>query len=145
MAPIITHEGGSFYVDATIPKSRIINHMNDDHTDSILVYALHFAKLTQARSAKILDVSSTGMTLEVDVGAEEPQQVFVPYTEPLYRAQDLRKIVVAMHHECYDALGLGYKLRHGYYRNKQREILAILGAGTLGLFAFTAAKRRLRP
>ncbi len=46
-------------------KLAIISHMNEDHSDACLLYAKHFAKNRQAKSAEMIDVSFSQITLRV--------------------------------------------------------------------------------
>mmetsp|Transcript_23449 Transcript_23449/g.70444 ORF Transcript_23449/g.70444 Transcript_23449/m.70444 type:complete len:167 (-) Transcript_23449:99-599(-) len=100
----------------------IVSHMNEEHQDSLLAYAMHYAKLTSAVSATLDKVSSKGMTLKVQLpGSDVPTIAEVPFTRPMETAGDLRKIVVEMHHEAYGALGVAFRLMHGYYTSAARQ------------------------
>eukprot|EP00443_Scrippsiella_acuminata_P028801 CAMPEP_0115315148 /NCGR_PEP_ID=MMETSP0270-20121206/77421_1 /TAXON_ID=71861 /ORGANISM="Scrippsiella trochoidea, Strain CCMP3099" /LENGTH=62 /DNA_ID=CAMNT_0002734441 /DNA_START=15 /DNA_END=200 /DNA_ORIENTATION=- len=46
-------------------KQFMIDHMNEDHADSLLAYVVHYTKLSSADSALLTDMSWAGMTLEV--------------------------------------------------------------------------------
>ena len=47
-------------------KLAIVSHMNEDHSDACLLYARHFAKNRQAKSAEMIDVSFYQITLRVN-------------------------------------------------------------------------------
>merc|ERR1719282_1138625 len=61
-------------------KKRIVDHMNEDHGDSLLVYALHYGKKETATSSVITDLDSKGMTLEVTLAGGQKDTIVVPYT-----------------------------------------------------------------
>jgi len=121
---------GDSNVDADLAKSRdrIITHLNNDHGDSLLAYASHYAKLTGATAARLTDLSSKGFTLDVTVSGQVRTGVFIAYPRPLLDAKEIRAISVEMHHEAYTSLGLLYRLRHGYYKSK-----ALMQVEKLGL------------
>merc|ERR1712061_117543 len=102
-------------------KKRIVDHMNEDHGDSLLVYARHYGQLDTATSSVITDLNSKGMTLDVTLAGSRKETIFVPYTRALTSAKDIRPVVVDMHHEAYNALGFLYKLRNGYYSGGARH------------------------
>lgn len=96
--------------------------MNDDHGDSILVYAKHYAKLPSASKASISDMSHEGLTLDVTMSNGEMQSgIYVPYSRPMSSVKDVRPIVVEMHHEAYHALGHVYKMTSGYYKKEAKN------------------------
>ncbi|MEM7791095.1 MAG: DUF2470 domain-containing protein, partial [Verrucomicrobiota bacterium] len=53
--------------------SRMVEHMNDDHSDSVLAYAQHFGHRPDATAATLLDVTATNMRIQVETpdGAAE--------------------------------------------------------------------------
>ncbi|MEM7017369.1 MAG: DUF2470 domain-containing protein [Pseudomonadota bacterium] len=76
-------------------KARIIDHMNDDHSDACLLYVHHFAERQDAQSARLTDVQADHMTLEITVesGTEE---VSIPFATPLQSSEDAHHTLVAM-------------------------------------------------
>lgn len=46
----------------------VITHMNEDHSDAVLVYAQVYGNLPTAESARMVAMSSQYMELEVDSG-----------------------------------------------------------------------------
>mmetsp|Transcript_104887 Transcript_104887/g.224133 ORF Transcript_104887/g.224133 Transcript_104887/m.224133 type:complete len:158 (-) Transcript_104887:87-560(-) len=136
-------------------KERIMKHMNDDHGDSLLAYARHYAKMDTATSSQITDLSAAGLTLEVALDGGRSDQAFVPFSRPLTNAGDIRKIVVEMHHEAYGALGCVFKLQQGYYSSMVRHALegmqksktamiavAVVGIAAVGTGLFAVSRRR---
>ena len=103
-------------------SSRIITHMNADHADSLLAYAVYFAGLTDARSAKMSGVNTTGFELDVTLASGTVKKgVLIEYTSPLRSAGEVRKLAVSMHFAAYNGLGLGFKLRNNFYGNAVRQ------------------------
>eukprot|EP00933_Yihiella_yeosuensis_P038727 TRINITY_DN32668_c0_g1_i2.p1 TRINITY_DN32668_c0_g1~~TRINITY_DN32668_c0_g1_i2.p1 ORF type:complete len:157 (+),score=31.25 TRINITY_DN32668_c0_g1_i2:41-511(+) len=130
-------------------KERIISHMNEDHTDSLVAYARHYAKADDVKSAAMVDLTVKGLTLEVCSHSGEKRKEFVPFRRALKHPQDIRAITVEMHHEAYHALGFLYKVQNGYYNSamiklKVRDIfkstnaqaaIVAFGVGAVLLFA----------
>ncbi|MEM9037280.1 MAG: DUF2470 domain-containing protein [Actinomycetota bacterium] len=54
-------------------KARMIEHMNDDHADACLLYARHYLRMTDARSASMTGITRSTMNLDVvmDDGSSE--------------------------------------------------------------------------
>lgn len=127
-------------------KNRIVTHMNEDHGDSLLVYARHFGRLDEATASLITDLSAKGMTLDVTLADTRKETIFVPYSRPLSSAKDIRPVVVEMHHEAYNALGFLYKLRNGYYssvaKNPKARLSALVAAAAVTGLVFMISRRR---
>ena len=47
-------------------SERICRHMNDDHGDAVLQYALHYGGVSAANIATMTAVNADAMSLEVD-------------------------------------------------------------------------------
>lgn len=96
-------------LDAELQKhaGRVISHMNDDHTDSILAYALAFASgCSDAESARMSGLNTQGWVLEVTLaGGEVKKGVVVPYTRKVESAGQLHKVAVEMHFAAFHKLG----------------------------------------
>ena len=46
-------------------KARMIEHMNDDHSDACLLYAQHYLQIDAATSARMIGITRETMTLDV--------------------------------------------------------------------------------
>ena len=96
--------------------SRVCKHMNEDHGDSLLAWAHHYAGLRTATEAKSVGLTASGFLLDVTLGdGRIVPNVLVKYQPPIQKAVEVRKAAVAMHFEAFHGLGVGYKLRHGFY------------------------------
>lgn len=97
-------------------STRVITHMNDDHADSLLAYAIYFAGLSNAKSARMSALNVEGFVLDVvlDDGTVKTD-VLIRYTSPLESAAGVRKLAVAMHFEAYNGLGMVFKIRNNFY------------------------------
>ena len=102
-------------------------------------YAKHYAKLTPAVKAVLIDISSSGLTLDVTLAHEAQERVFVQFPRPLQAVRDVRPIVVEMHHEAYDALGALYKIQSGYFKKQMMGKVAALTKSTAGKVAVAVA------
>jgi putative heme iron utilization protein len=49
-------------------SDRICKHMNEDHSDAVLLYAKIFGNTTDAESATLESVDTNGMNLSANVG-----------------------------------------------------------------------------
>mmetsp|Transcript_67603 Transcript_67603/g.209140 ORF Transcript_67603/g.209140 Transcript_67603/m.209140 type:complete len:154 (-) Transcript_67603:180-641(-) len=135
---------------------QIVSHMNEDHGDSILAYALHYAGFdgtakARATGASLTDLDYDGLTLSVttaDGGVHESVRVAYPGGR-LEDPKSIRKVAVDMHHEAHSKLGLLYRLQSGYtYRVYIRDGLlknprrVVATVGLVGAFVGLLSARR---
>ncbi|MEM7079748.1 MAG: DUF2470 domain-containing protein [Pseudomonadota bacterium] len=80
---------------STAAKSRIIEHMNDDHADACLDYVHHFAERKDATQAMLIDVTPGYMELNIDTPNGE-DTVRITFKEPLTCAEDAHHAMVDM-------------------------------------------------
>ena len=116
---------------------RVISHMNDDHPESLKAYAVHYAGLADASSAKMVGMDARGFTLKVTRAAPaDVEEVLVTYPRPLESAGDVCKLAVEMHFAAFKALGLKYRLTNGYYTGAAKHaaegVVKLLGGGARG-------------
>ncbi|OCQ92800.1 heme iron utilization protein [Nostoc sp. MBR 210] len=76
-------------------STRICNHMNEDHSDAVLLYAKIFGDVTEATSAKMLAIDSQGMDLTAQVN-EESIPVRIQFDHILADAEDAHQTLIAM-------------------------------------------------
>lgn len=111
-------------LDADLAKSatRVITHMNDDHTDSLLAYAAFYAGLQNATSARMSGLTSKGFELDVTlIDGTVKKGVLIPYTTPLKSAGEVRKLAVSMHFAAYNGMGIIFKIKQNYYGNAVKQ------------------------
>ena len=72
-------------------KLAIISHMNEDHSDACLLYARHFARNRQAKSAETIDVSRYQITLIVN-----EELITVDFQRVAKNTEDIRSVLVEM-------------------------------------------------
>lgn len=48
-------------------SDRICKHMNEDHTDAVVLYAKVYGKTEEAETAKMVSIDSQGMNLEAKI------------------------------------------------------------------------------
>lgn len=84
-------------------KSRILNHMNADHSNSLRLYARHYSQLPlpHAKTAKADDITLDHLILQTSFG-----RVLIPFTPPLKSFSEARERLVGMHEECLTKLGV---------------------------------------
>ena len=100
---------------------RVVKHMNEDHGDSCLAWAHHYAKMPAATSAKMTGVTPSGFTLDVTLPDGLVKSATIPYSPPLTEAKQVRKVAVAMHFEAFNALGMWYKLKMGFFSGAAKQ------------------------
>jgi cytidylate kinase len=122
-------------LDLSLEKSakRILTHMNNDHSLSLLAYA-HMWYSIEATSATLTGITPnafvmrvTRQTTEMKDGKEIVVQTVVKgieiqYTTKCTAAKDMHKIAVNMHFEAFNGLGMVYKLKSGYYQDALTHI-----------------------
>ena len=96
-------------------SARVCAHMNADHSGSVLAYA-HRWYDPEATAAVMTHLNKRGFVLSVTVPKKGTvEDVLIPYTSPLTKASQVRKIAVQMHVEAFNGLGFRYKWKTGYY------------------------------
>ncbi|QLE57621.1 DUF2470 domain-containing protein [Nostoc sp. TCL26-01] len=76
-------------------SSRICKHMNEDHSDAIVLYAQVFGKITQTTSAQMLSIDAQGMDLTAKVDGETIP-VRIQFDHVLADAEDAHQTLIAM-------------------------------------------------
>jgi len=76
-------------------SSRICKHMNDDHSDAIVIYAQAFGGVKDAEAAQMLKIDAEGMSLSVKVNqAELP--IRINFDHVLVDAEDAHQTLISM-------------------------------------------------
>lgn len=76
-------------------SSRICQHMNEDHSDAIVLYAQVFGKITQTTSAQMLSIDAQGMDLTAKIN-EETIPVRIQFDHVLADAEDAHQTLISM-------------------------------------------------
>lgn len=84
-------------------RARIIGHMNEDHSDSVLAYARHFGARSAATAATLAGIDQHGMDIVVSEPAGDTS-IRVEFAAPLATAGDAHHVLVAMSKEATAAL-----------------------------------------
>ena len=82
-------------LDASAVKG-IVDHMNEDHADAVLLYAQAIAQVVDATAARMTDLDSDGMRLEVQThaGTQSVEIAFeVPLTDRVHAREALVELV----------------------------------------------------
>ncbi len=74
----------------------MVGHMNDDHADSVLLYAQVYGGRTSATAARLLSVDAEGMDIEFDAPEANAQPVRVSFETPLADAHDAHITLVKL-------------------------------------------------
>ncbi|MCJ1280831.1 hypothetical protein MMC26_000148 [Xylographa opegraphella] len=115
-------------------KERIIQHMNQDHQDSLVRYLEHKCHVSSyyARNAHLEDITFNSMTITSGKGC----RYVIPVDPPLTSWSEARSRVVAMDAECIDGLKRSNITVKKYKRPKGVWIIApFLVAGTMTAFS----------
>ncbi|MEO0508970.1 MAG: DUF2470 domain-containing protein [Verrucomicrobiota bacterium] len=75
--------------------ARMIEHMNDDHADSVLAYAQHFGKRPAATSATLVDVKPTEMQLKINTAVGE-EELVIAFDHQLESGHDAHMTMIKM-------------------------------------------------
>ncbi|MCJ2543172.1 DUF2470 domain-containing protein [Thermostichus vulcanus] len=76
-------------------SDRICKHMNDDHADAVVLYALVFGQVQGATQARMQAIDSEGMDLWVQ-GEGGEQTVRIPFDHPLKDSEDAHHTLIEM-------------------------------------------------
>ncbi|AFY33215.1 DUF2470 domain-containing protein [Calothrix sp. PCC 7507] len=76
-------------------SSRICKHMNEDHSDAVVLYAKAFAGVVDATAAQMLAIDADGMDLTAQVNGETVP-VRIPFDHTLANAEDAHQTLIAM-------------------------------------------------
>ena len=74
-------------------SDRICQHMNEDHTDAVLLYAQVFGNAPNVTQAQMLSIDPEGMDLKIEP-TNEPLRV--TFDHPLKDAEDAHHTLIAM-------------------------------------------------
>ena len=72
-------------------KLAILSHINEDHSDPSLQYVRHFARNHRAKSAEMIDVSFSQITLRVS-----GELMTVDFPRVAKSTEDIRSVLVEM-------------------------------------------------
>ncbi|RPA77385.1 hypothetical protein BJ508DRAFT_417098 [Ascobolus immersus RN42] len=89
-------------------KTRIIEHMNNDHSSDISMYLQYYSKLpeAQADTGRMEDMTLDGMVFTSRLSSGSTTTTHIPFKTPLTTAADARNVLVEMSGEAADGLGL---------------------------------------
>ncbi len=76
-------------------SDRICQHMNEDHSDAVLLYAKTFGQTPEAEAAVLDSVDTNGMTLSAQVG-ETSIPLRIAFDHPLQDSEDAHQTLIAM-------------------------------------------------
>jgi putative heme iron utilization protein len=76
-------------------SSRICQHMNEDHSDAVVLYAQAFGGVANATTAQMQAIDSQGMDLTAQVNGEAIP-VRITFDHVLVDAEDAHQTLIAM-------------------------------------------------
>jgi putative heme iron utilization protein len=80
---------------STEVSSRICQHMNDDHSTAVALYAQAYGGLTEAETAKMVAIDAQGMDLTAQVNGETIP-VRIQFDHVLQDSEDAHHTLIAM-------------------------------------------------
>ena len=80
----------------------IVQHMNEDHADSLLLYARHYGECFGAISASLTDVGRDSCTLSVEF-QNRRETVVIRLKRPVTNMKQAEAVMVEMHFEALHA------------------------------------------
>jgi putative heme iron utilization protein len=76
-------------------SDRICKHMNKDHADSVVFYAMEYGGMTNVTTAEMVKIDALGMDLNVQVNGES-QPVRIAFDHELADAKEAHHVLVEM-------------------------------------------------
>ena len=127
---------------------RVASHMNEDHAASLRAYLGHYGGLPDGDyDVWMTDCDTRGFVLKYRVRdgtlTAPTHQMVAPFPRPITSAAQLRTFAVEMHHTAFKALGVGFRLRHGYYVDAARHASAGISKALLRRLPLPAGGGRL--
>lgn len=124
-------------------KSRIINHMNEDHQNSLTLYSRHYNKLplSHAKTSKLVDITLDHMVIESSFG-----RCLIPIDPPMKSYAEARDRVVAMHQESIlddDLIDRSlHRVRSSFYRRLVDNLFRVKHTMNLKLWKVPSTRDR---
>tara|TARA_Y100001968_G_scaffold327711_1_gene373309 strand:- start:177 stop:446 length:270 start_codon:yes stop_codon:yes gene_type:complete len=72
-------------------SNRICSHMNKDHQDSLIQYAIHYGGIPNAKAARMIDINNKSMRIVVD-----EKTVEIKFDHELQDSKDAHQTLVSM-------------------------------------------------
>ena len=85
-------------VFSTEQKRYILDHMNDDHSDSCLLYVQHYCSIDDAETAEMIDIDGSAMTLSFTRNNQN-ENVKFNFDTPLESVEHAAKVLATMVYE----------------------------------------------
>ncbi|ACK67970.1 conserved hypothetical protein [Rippkaea orientalis PCC 8801] len=79
----------------TTISDRICKHMNEDHSEAIVLYAKVFGNTPEAETAQMINIDPEGMNLSVQIKGETIP-IRVTFDHPLKDAEDAHHTLIDM-------------------------------------------------
>ncbi len=76
-------------------SDRICQHMNEDHSDAITLYAQFFGQLPQVTQAEMLSIDSLGMDLKIEPSVNV-NSIRIEFDHPLKDSEDAHHTLIEM-------------------------------------------------
>lgn len=125
--------------DVSSTKSRILNHMNTVHSESVCHYAQHYARIpvALASTAKLTDITLTRLTLSVAASSDPSftTDIFIPLNPRMGSIEQSRERLRAMAEESLQKLGGGTVIVERWVPPGLGGILVFLGV-VFGYWSF---------
>jgi putative heme iron utilization protein len=78
---------------STDDTDRIVEHMNEEHTEALCQYAAAYGGIENAESAEMVGIDAEGMDLRVSVG-DTTREVRIPFERPVQTPDDAHRLLV---------------------------------------------------
>ncbi len=76
-------------------SSRICQHMNDDHSNAVLLYAQAFGGVKEAQAAQMQAIDATGMDINAQVNGDNVP-VRINFNHVLQDSEDAHQTLITM-------------------------------------------------
>jgi putative heme iron utilization protein len=77
-------------------SQRICRHMNEDHSDAVVLYARIYGNSPAAKTAQMISIDARGMELLVEGTEEQKSPIRIEFQHQLESAQDAHHTLIEM-------------------------------------------------
>lgn len=76
-------------------SDRICQHMNEDHSEAIVLYAKVFGNIAEAQQAQMISIDTEGMNLSV-ICEDQTMPIRIKFDHTLEHSEDAHQTLIAM-------------------------------------------------
>ncbi|KAK9722200.1 hypothetical protein K7432_002832 [Basidiobolus ranarum] len=120
----------------------IVAHMNEGHSEELLMYGKYFGECTKAVSATLVDIDQAGLTVVCLTEEDEEEEIRIAFRNPVPNKSSLKQALDDLTEEAAKGLGVPVPGRRGISKKElgSDEFFSLPDptAGLLALLAVTS-------